>query len=85
MMLMRLKHVFVGHRWRIDSAVYNPPNHAMFLASALRTNEERAAWGFTEILERCACGRKRVLRLIGDHSGTKAAAEMAELERLVNR
>lgn len=78
--MKRLWHLLIyGHNWRLLSAAYNKPQEYYLVPRDW--DSKQAVWGFTEIILRCDCGALKTRRVIGDHSGMKAALELAELER----
>jgi len=81
-MLIRLWHLLVGHRWKVDSFIFNGP-----FATAIRTDTGTIPddmWmcvhGFTVISRSCDCGARDTFKLIGDHV---ADPEVEELRRMI--
>ncbi len=83
---MRLTHLFSRHRWRVVSAAYIPPTVRNWsYPTSLSASEKLAIFGFTEIVETCACGARRFATVYGDHSGLKLSAELKDLDDLMRR
>lgn len=81
-MLKRLWCILVtGHRWVDLSRKFNEPNISAFCATFNETLEQRAAYGYTEIWRQCSrCGASRIVRLMGDHTGS--TGNQSEIEQL---
>lgn len=90
-MILRLWHWLYGHKWETISAVYlkGEPTGAIHLGAGNMPDMGdffeslgRHLHGFTEVQERCSCGRGRTIHMTGDHSGIKAHPEVAILENM---
>ncbi len=78
---MRIKHWFTRHNWKIVTAVYIPPVGCCWTPTC--HDYKMAAYGFTEIIERCDCGARRFAEVLGNHSGIKSEQELEMLERMI--
>lgn len=81
-MLIRLWHLLVGHRWKVDSSVFNPAAAAARLSIESYISDD--AWmcihGFTVVARSCSCGARSVAKLVGNHA---TDPEVEELRRMI--
>jgi len=82
-MLKRLYHaLIVGHRFRMLSCVFNDANPSAAVWGCYTVDSLRCLWGYTLVVLSCECGKRKQLRLMGDHRGMATDLELQELERM---
>jgi len=81
-MLIRLWHFFLGHHWKVDSSVFNPPAGIRPAIGGPFVPDD--VWmcihGFTVVARSCSCGARSVANMVGNHV---ADPEVEELRRMI--